>query len=211
MKISKVISSGWKNAIIGMRFPKNSENKSDSNFSEKEPKIGIKDLELCKKLIKAGSDHRKFLRMIHAQMAVEMPLSWWIQFDQHKIGTVTNSRSRMHKFGERLLTTDDFEMEDHTDADYIIYSTILENINNYIELYKHHKSRNEINKSNYYWKKAVSILPVSFLQERMLDINYEAMLKIYKIRHNEKLSKEWNFFIKETKQSLPYIKIFYFA
>lgn len=204
MKISNIKTFGWEHAILGMRYPKDSEKKSDSAFEQLS--LGENDLRLTCQLIHAGNEHRKFLRMLHIQSSVLMPISWWIQFDTYKVGTVASSRSRMHKFGTRLLTLDDFFEEDIIDK--YLFNEILNHINNY--LIKYEKSKNEVEKKRL-WKSALDLLPMSYQQERMLDFNYEVMLTIIKTRKTDKLTKEWGFFIEQYLKNCPYLEKFYNA
>lgn len=100
IKIENVDVYGWEAAIRGMRNPMNSWDKSDSAFVGRKYRIGEKDLELMRKLAKAGADHGKFLRMIVATLDIVAPLYWWKEFDTYKVGTVANSCSTMHKLDE---------------------------------------------------------------------------------------------------------------
>jgi hypothetical protein len=201
MKIENILTFGWENAIRGMRYPKDSERKMDSVFNPLD--LGQNDLRLALSLIKAGSEHRKFLRMIHVQSSLLMPISWWIQFDTYKVGTVANSRSRMHKFGFRKLTLNDFYEVD------ILNKALLEEILKYLNdcIFEYMNSPNA-EKRRAMWKSALDLLPMSYQQERMLDFNYETMITIFKQRKIDKLSKEWNFFISAYFDNCPYFQEF---
>ncbi len=180
LKVEIIDVSGIFGAMIGMRYPKNSEKEGDSlSFSD----IGIKDRELLLRLTKAGRDHRKTLRMIHVQASVLMPISWWIQYDTYKVATVANSRSRMHKMGSRLLTEEDFYVEHWTKA----MSYVLEELNKDIIIWQQVKDKAA-------WRRVIDLLPMSYMQERMIDLNYETLLSILESRYNEKLRGEWRFF-----------------
>lgn len=194
--IKKIKTMGWENAIIGMRYPKNSEDKSDTNFYSSDKTLGKDDLRLLLQLTQAGRDHRKVLRMIHVQASVNMTMSWWTQYDTYKVATVTNSRSRMHKMGSKLLTKNDFYVIEWTKQ----LENILKTINSYIKIWQKTKDKN-------IWLQILDILPISYLQERMIDLNYETLISICRTRWNEKLKTEWNFFIKEFINKCPYLKI----
>ncbi len=191
MQINNIEVFGFKNAMLGMRYPKNSEHLSDS--SEKD--IGPKDLELLLKLTQAGKDHRKALRMIHVQAAVDMPISWWIQYDTYKIGTTANSRSRMHKMGTQLLTKDDFYIETWDTYN----EEMLEHCNKLIKKWQE-------TKDHIIWKKIIDCLPMSYQQERMIDLNYEVLVAILNSRYNEKLRGEWRFFCDTFLNECLYLK-----
>lgn len=201
MKIDKLQVFGWENAILGMRFPKNSENYSDSIFNS--PFIlGDKDKKLLLALCKAGKDHRKVLRMIHIQASILMPISWWVQYDTYKIGTTANSRSRMHKMGDNLLTLDDFYFE-NTEDSLEYFTNLIEIINKNIIIYQNNKNSAIAKKA---WRFIIDILPMSFQQERMVDLNYEVLLTIIQARYTEKLNKEWQFFCDYFLEYCPYLK-----
>lgn len=187
---------GFKSAIRGMRNPLSSWDKSDSyTFA-----IGDKDLELCKKLIKAGTDHRKFLRMIHVQVDVTAPLYWWKEYDTYKVGTVANSCSTMHTIHKKKFTIDDFS---HEHLMQLSLNTLRETIR-VLNIYRDNYVKNSYNES--YWWQMIQLLPTSYLQKRTLDLNYETLLSMYRSRNKHKLD-EWKEFCKWIK-SLPYMKDF---
>lgn len=182
---------GFKNAMIGMRYPKNSESLNDST----ETCIGEKDLELLLKLTKAGRDHRKVLRMIHVQASISMPISWWIQYDTYKVATVANSRSRMHKMGSRLLTEEDFYVKDWTKT----MASVLEELNRDITIWQ---QTGDVAA----WRRVIDLLPMSYMQERMIDLNYETLLGILESRYNEKLRGEWRLFCNAFLEACPHLR-----
>jgi len=216
MKISRVHVFGFENAIIGMRFPMNSEDQSDSTFSDSNVSIGPKDLSLMLKLAKAGRDERKYLRMIHVQCAINMPMTWWKQMDTYKVATVANSRSTMHKIMSRKMTREDFYSEvwdskfdavlDYINElmdDYYYYDNIIKTSNNIdldITASKNKKAA---------WQKIIDILPMCYLQERMWDANYETLIPMIKARWNEKLNIEWRFFLNTMMIASPYLNDIY--
>ena len=202
MKISRLRVSGWECAIRGMRFPLNSDNKYDTKIDWCEdmgevPELGPRDLSLLMRLCGAGRDHRKVLRMLHVQTAVAMPMSWWCQMDTYKVGTTANSRSRMHRFGSALLDRSDFYVEDWDGA----MESILTEINRLITKFK----TGAEDEAKAAWRKALDILPMSYVQERMLDLNYEVIAGMFHSRWNEKLGREWKFFLSTMLNACPYL------
>jgi hypothetical protein len=187
------------NAILGARNPMNSWNRSDSVFKGYNGKIentviGKNDLELMQRLIKAGSEHRKFMRQIFVSVDITAPLYWWKEFSTYKIGTVANSTSTMHKLASTPITMDCFENGE------MIYSfTIAELEMNRLK-YLETRDKNE-------WKRLIVNLPESWLQTRTITMNYENILNMYQQRcvHPHKLS-EWSVLFKEWVESLPYAK-----
>ena len=183
------------NAILGARNPMNSWNKSDSVFNGFNGKIentviGKNDLVLMQKLIKAGSEHRKFLRQIFVAVDITAPLFWWKEFDTYKIGTVSNSTSTMHKLASTPITIDCFENGE------MIYSfTIAELEMNRLK-YLETKDKNE-------WKRLIVNLPESWLQKRTITMNYENILNMYRQRKNHKLT-EWSESFCNWVKTLPY-------
>ena len=183
------------NAILGARNPMNSWNKSDSVFNGFNGKIentviGSNDLALMQKLIKAGSEHRKFLRQIFVAVDITAPLYWWKEFDTYKIGTVSNSTSTMHKLASTPITMDCFENGE------MIYSfTIAELEMNRLK-YLETKDKNE-------WKRLIVNLPESWLQKRTITMNYENILNMYRQRKNHKLT-EWSKSFCDWVKTLPY-------
>lgn len=183
------------NAILGARNPMNSWNKSDSVFNGFNGKIenttiGKNDLELAQKLIKAGSEHRKFLRQIFVSVDIIAPLYWWKEFDTYKVGTVANSTSTMHRLASTPITTDCFEC-----GEMIYQGTIAElemNRLKYLET-----------KDKRYWKQLIVNLPESWLQTRTITMNYENILSMIHQRRNHKLT-EWSVDFIDWVKTLPY-------
>lgn len=167
--------------------------------------IGENDMELAKKLVKAGSDHRKFLRMIHVQTDVLAPLYFWKEYDTYKVATVANSCSTMHKIHAKEFTLDDFShehlIEDFPNDTYWLTSlkTIVWDLNKARELYLKTKDKA-------YWWQIIQLLPSSYNQLRTIDLNYEVLLNIYHARKNHKLD-EWHTFC-EWIEKLPYMEDF---
>lgn len=194
------------NAIIGARNPMNSWNKSDSVFNGFNGKIentviGKNDLELMQKLIKAGSEHRKFLRQIFVSVDITAPLYWWKEFDTYKVGTVSNSTSTMHKLASTPITIDCFEMGDFTPfIDNFKIDLSWRTVVSYLEQLR--QKYNET-KDKRYWKELIRLLPESWLQKRTITMNYENILNMYRQRKNHKLT-EWSKSFCDWVKTLPY-------
>ena len=210
---------GFKHAIRGMRQPMNSHHKSDSGYcNELEfdcPKcvlsenclmkrdgnqmfpfvIGENDMNLAQRLIKGGTEHRKFLRQIMVSVDITAPLFWWKEFDTYKIGTTANSTSTMHKLASTSITTDCFELSDYTKKD----NFFLNFINHLEELRKQYLEC----KNKTIWKALIEELPESWLQTRTVTMNYENLRNMYFQRKNHKLT-EWSEIFIEWVDTLPY-------
>lgn len=208
IKIENVDVYGWESAIRGMRNPMNSWNKSDSGVKEiygvgYKFVIGDNDLKLMKSLVKAGTDHRKFLRMINVTMDIVAPLYWWKEFDTYKIGTVANSCSTMHKIADKEFTIDDFSYEhlisdEDTHTNYLcVLDFVVDSLNRARVKYLETKDKD-------YWWQMIQLLPSSYNQRRTVQLNYEVLLNMYHARKNHKLDC-WRTFC-EWIESLPYAK-----
>ena len=202
MKFEKTEVWGFEHAIRGMRNPLESWKKSDSFI--KSPHnyyvIGSNDLELMQKLIKAGSEHRKFLRQIFVAVDITAPLYWWKEFDTYKVGTVANSTSTMHKLAGTPITIDCFEMDAFEDLRLFDISTVWEIL--IFDLERLRKSYNET-RDKRYWKELIRLLPESWLQKRTITMNYENILNMYRQRKNHKLT-EWSKSFCAWVKTLPY-------
>ena len=191
IKIENVEIFGWQAAIRGMRNPLNSWEKSDSFESE----IGDNDCSLMEKLAVAGSDHRKFMRMINVTMDITAPFYWWKEFDTYKVGTVCSSCSTMHTIAKKPLQIYDFSCESLGNKDGMPFKTfeqVLKSINFSIKLFQHTGIRE-------YWYQAIQMLPESFNQRRTIQLNYEVLHNIYFARKSHKLD-EWRMFCKWIEQ-----------
>lgn len=192
MKFENTDVWGFEHAIRGARNPMNSWNRSDSHYVEIEDEEGIhsiecligkNDLTLLQKLIKAGPEHRKFMRQIMVSVDITAPLFWWKEFDTYKVGTVANSTSTMHKLASAPITKECFEMDDYNgrllmyerepyDLD-AFTDDMWDNIINYCEtLRQSYLETKDIR----YWKELIRILPESWLQKRTVTMNYENLL-----------------------------------
>lgn len=200
ISLSNAVVFGWHSAIMGMRNPMNSWNKSDSVFySDFSCKIGQNDLDLMEKLIKAGAEHRKFLRMLHVQMDIEAPLYWWKEFETYKIGTVSNSCSTMHKIHSKEFTVDDFSHEHLDRFSTEVLGWTIKALNGSREDYMKSKSKDD-------WWQMIQLLPSSYNQLRTVDLNYEVLLNQYFQRKDHKLD-EWRIYCEQIK-CFPYLNDF---
>ena len=200
ISLSNAVVFGWHSAIMGMRNPMNSWPKSDSVFySDFSCKIGQNDLDLMKTLIKAGTEHRKFLRMIHVQMDIEAPLYWWKEFDTYKVGTVSNSCSTMHKIHSKEFTVDDFSHEHLDRFSTEVLGWTIKALNGSREDYMKSKSKDD-------WWQMIQLLPSSYNQLRTVDLNYEVLLNQYFQRKDHKLD-EWRIYCEQIK-CFPYLNDF---
>ena len=215
----------FKNAFRGMRNPLNSWDQSDSgkcvdwycndkcpyinkscrNINIGDFIIGKNDLALAQKLIKAGSDHRKFLRQIFISVDITAPLYWWKEFDTYKVGTVANSCSTMHKIHSKPIELSDFSFDDMT-IDFttgddplefeFFYSRIVEDCEILRRRYVETKDKK-------YWRALIQLLPESYNQKRTVTLNYETLRNIRGSRKGHKLD-EWSVGFMEWIDSLPY-------
>ena len=215
IKVENIEAFGLYGAMRGMRNPLNSWDKADTTVYQGHDKefvnIGVNDLNLATRLIKAGTEHRKFLRMIHVQMDVTAPLYWWKEADTYKVGTTANSCSTMHKIAAKEFTLDDFS-HDHLFNDAVVYNgyvstSVLECIigalNEFRNLYLETKDKR-------YWWQMIQLLPSSYNQRRTWDMSMETLLSILHQRKNHKLD-EWNEFRDICLEQVPYLKEFYEA
>lgn len=246
LKIENTEVMGWEHAIRGMRNPKNSWEKSDSGVCAThgpahcadcvytdchadDVEIGTKyilggdDLTLMTTLRNAGTDHRKFMRMITVYLDITAPLYWWKEFDTYKVGTVANSCSTMHKIADKEFTLADFSCE-HLDREpyhrnwiesvivdeditsphkvwmtpFDVLRCTIEMLNAYRENYLETKDKQD-------WWQMIQLLPSSYNQRRTVMLNYEVLANIYKSRRNHKLD-EWHTFC-DWIEGLPYSEL----
>ena len=216
LKIEKTEVVGWEAAIRGMRNPMNSWEQSDTDYEkcyntayELPPQIGPNDHGLMEKLRNAGTDHRKFMRMIIVYVDITAPLYWWKEYDTYKVGTVANSCSTMHKIADKEFTLDDFSYE-HLNCEpyhrhWIESATVdeditsphkvwmtpldilkctIEMLNTYREIYLETKDKQD-------WLQMIQLLPTSYNQKRTIMLSYEVLANIYKSRRHHKLY-EWH-------------------
>lgn len=231
LKIENAEVIGWEHVIRGMRNPMNSWEKSDSHIVDCDGEcsscdayelvlddyctlplgenivIGPNDRELMVKLAKAGTDHRKFMRMITVYLDITAPLYWWKEFDTYKVGTVANSCSTMHKIAAKEFTLEDFSCEHLISDEPIpgrVYSakgmmeTTVDNLNMFRKLYLETQDKK-------YWWQLIKLLPSSYNQRRTIMLNYEVLANIYKSRRNHKLD-EWHTLC-DWIETLPYSEL----
>lgn len=218
IKIENVVAPSteqWEAIIRGCRNPMNSWSKSDSFYPEEyrygdlpsdAVDIGDNDLNLMKRLCSAGTDHRKFMRMITVYVDITAPLYWWKEFDTYKVGTVANSCSTMHKIADKKFERDDFSHEHLSCIDidsgvgspYRLLQQTIVMLNECRNLYLETKDKE-------YWWQMIQLLPSSYNQRRTVMLNYEVLINIYKSRRNHKLD-EWVEFCGWIK-TLPYSEL----
>lgn len=207
ISLSNALVFGWSGAIMGMRNPMNSWVKSDSMFySDCSCQIGQNDLDLMKTLIKAGAEHRKFLRMIHVQMDIEAPLYWWKEFETYKIGTVSNSCSTMHKIHSKEFTVNDFSHEHIEELDGDEYNMSYDWLLRTVDTLNYYRTKYLDTKDKKYWWQMIQLLPSSYNQLRTVDLDYEVLLNQYFQRKYHKLD-EWRIYCEQIKY-LPYLDKF---
>lgn len=211
LKIENTEVLGWEHAIRGMRNPMNSWDKSDSKFGpfaeedvywqridiSTDPEIGPNDHSLMTQLRNAGTDHRKFMRMITVYVDILAPLYWWKEFDTYKVGTVANSCSTMHKIHAKEFTLEDFSCEKLYDPLGDL-RPIVDRLNVYRERYLETKDKND-------WWQMIQLLPTSYNQKRTVMLNYEVLANIYKSRKHHRLD-EWHTFC-DWIEELPYSEL----
>ena len=220
LKIENTEVLGWEHAIRGMRNPMNSWEKSDSflcryddispcpedcSFRGKCPVYGTEDFfvlgpndyALMKNLRNAGTDHRKFMRMITVYLDITAPLYWWKEFDTYRVGVEKNSCSTMHKIHAKEFTLEDFSCEKLYDPIGDL-RPIVDRLNVYRERYLETKDKND-------WWQMIQLLPTSYNQKRTVMLNYEVLANIYKSRRNHKLD-EWHTLC-DWIEELPYSEL----
>ena len=246
LKIENTEVMGWEHAIRGMRNPKNSWEKSDSGVCATHGPahcadcvytdchaddveigtkyiLGVNDLMLMTTLRNAGTDHRKFMRMITVYLDITAPLYWWKEFDTYKVGTVANSCSTMHKIAAKEFTLDDFSHEhlnskDHhrdwiisavVDEDetslHKVWTTPLDILKFTIEMLNSYRIEYLESNDKDDWWQMIQLLPSSYNQKRTVMLNYEVLANIYKSRRHHKLD-EWHTLC-DWIESLPYSEL----
>ena len=186
----------FENAIRGARNPMNSWGRMDSHTEPDGSFIfGPNDLDLAMRLAKAGSDHRKYLRMIFVSVDVTAPLYWWKEYDTYKVATVANSTSTMHKIHSKPFSMDDFSCDHMTDGTKKFMETVVAELENIRLRFKETKSKED-------WYDMIQLLPSSYNQMRTCTFNYETLINIYRARKNHKLA-EWHTFC-DWIETLPY-------
>lgn len=196
LKYEHVETWGWAAAIRGARNPMNSWNKMDSHYNELNQFIlGPNDYDLCKRLIKSGSDHRKFLRMIHVQFDIVAPMSLYKELDTYKIATVRNSCSTMHKIHAKEFELEDFSYQK-------LQPRAIESLKDTISELNYWRDKFNETKEKSDWEQMIELLPSSYNQRSTMDMNYETLKNIYSARKNHKMT-EWHTFCDMIRE-LPY-------
>ncbi len=186
------------NAMRGARNPMNSWARMDSGYDEEgNYRLGPNDLDLAKRLRKAGSDHRKFIRQIFVSVDITAPLYWWKEYDTYKVATVANSTSTMHKIHSKPFSIDDFSHDHMTEGTLAYMETVVEKLEEIRQRYLETKSKED-------WYDMIQLLPSSYNQMRTCTFNYETLVNIYFARRNHKL-QEWHTFC-DWIATLPYGK-----
>lgn len=225
LKVNKCITPSpkqWEIVVEGARNPMNSWDKMDSLFRidvddvDLDPQyvLGENDLSLLMRLRKAGTDHRKYLRMLPIHITITAPLYWWKEFDTYKVGTTTNSCSTMHKIHSKEFEYSDFSCDRLLHAcsiDEFVYpnnltacspldvlGVVIQALNHYRDLYLATNDKQ-------YWEWMIQLLPTSYNQKRTISLNYENALSIYHARRNHKLT-EWHTLC-EFIETLPYAEL----
>lgn len=225
LKIENTEVLGWEHAVRGMRNPKNSWEKTDSypavdcgkcgkiereGICTKEDRdctgfecfeVGPNDLKLMMNLRNAGTDHRKFMRMVAVYLDITAPLYWWKEFDTYKVGTVANSCSTMHKIAAKEFTLEDFSHE-HLQEDSV---AVLESVIHTLNVHREWFNNKVLDNPKIDWWQMIQLLPSSYNQKRTVMLNYEVLANIYKSRRHHKLD-EWHTLCDWIKR-LPYSEL----
>lgn len=244
LKIENAEIVGWEHAIRGMRNPMNSWEKSDSEFITadgdhhditgnsgpwygedgwSENLIGPNDQKLMTQLAKAGTDHRKFMRMITVYLDITAPLYWWKEFDTYKVGTVANSCSTMHKIAEKEFDVNDFSHEHIEELDGDEYNMSYDGLLRTVDILNYYRKKyntaseklkrditnaerkHVLAQQKLFWWQMIQLLPSSYNQKRTVMLNYEVLANIYKSRRNHKLD-EWHTLC-DWIETLPYSEL----
>ena len=215
IKFERTETWGFEHSLRGMRNPKNSWHLNDSGMVEKlcedddlpefpeyEFVVGPKDMDLATRLIKAGNEHRKFLRQIFVSVDITAPLYWWKEYDTYKVATVANSCSTMHKIHSKPFTLGDFSCEHLDYTSMCCFQTLIDHLNYMRDEYNRTKDKK-------YWWQMIQLLPSSYNQKRTVTLNYENILSMVRQRKHHKLD-EWRIGFIEWARTLPYAQEFIF-
>ena len=221
IKLENTEVLGWEHAIRGMRNPMNSWEKSDSewNFYSNDTDfirvqendetgfyIGPNDQDLMRRLRNAGTDHRKFMRMLVVYVDITGPLYWWKEFDTYKVGTVANSCSTMHKIHAKEFTLEDFSREHLLEKEDDMLWSAQNILDEVIMGLNHYRKKYLETKDKKYWWQMIQLLPSSYNQRRTVMLNYEVLANIYKSRKGHRLD-EWSVQFMKWIESLPYSEL----
>ena len=197
IKITNTSVMNFDNAIRGARNPMNSWAKGDSRYEGDTFIFGPNDLDLAKRLCRAGRDHRKFIRQIFVSVDIHAPLYWWKEFDTYKVGTVANSTSTMHKIHSKPFDVEDFSHDHLTPDGLSVLRQLVDSLEDFRRLYLETKDKQ-------YWYTLIQLLPSSYNQLRTCTMNYENIRQIYFARKEHKL-EEWRNLC-GWMEELPYFK-----
>lgn len=196
IRLERTSVMNLENAMRGARNPMNSWARMDSEYDEEGNYcLGPNDLDLAKRLRKAGSDHRKFIRQIFVSVDITAPIYWWKEYDTYKVATVANSTSTMHKIHSKPFELDDFSHDHLTESGLRILEGMIKELENIRLRFVADKRKED-------WYDLIQLLPSSYNQMRTCTLNYETLVNIYYARRNHKL-EEWHEFCRWV-ESLPY-------
>ena len=199
IKLERTSVMNWENAMRGARNPLNSWSRMDSYYDENHQYVlGPNDLDLAKRLCRAGSDHRKFLRQVMVSVDITAPLYWWKEYDTYKVATVANSTSTMHKIHSKPFVREDFSTDHMTEDARVFMDTVIDKLEEIRLRYM------EGGKNKRDWYDLIQLLPSSYQQMRTCSLNYETLIHIYHARKDHKLD-EWHTFC-DWILTLPYGK-----
>lgn len=198
IKLERTSVMNLENAMRGARNPMNSWNRMDSYYDEDGSYVlGPNDLGLAKRLRKAGSDHRKYIRQIFVSVDITAPIYWWKEYDTYKVATVANSTSTMHKIHSKPFELDDFSHDHMTPSTLKFMETVIAQLEKIRLSFIDTKSKED-------WYDMIQLLPSSYNQMRTCTLNYETLINIYFARRHHKL-QEWHTFC-DWIETLPYAK-----
>lgn len=198
IKLERTSVMNLENAMRGARNPMNSWNRMDSYYDEDGSYVlGPNDLGLAKRLRKAGSDHRKYIRQIFVSVDITAPLYWWKEYDTYKVATVANSTSTMHKIHSKPFERNDFSHDHMTPETLAFMDVVIGQLEQIRLRFVETKSKDD-------WYDMIQLLPSSYNQMRTCTLNYETLINIYFARRNHKL-QEWHTFC-DWIETLPYAK-----
>ena len=211
IKLERYEVMNFENAMRGARNPLNSWARMDSKTENGVFTFGPNDLDLAKRLCRAGSDHRKFIRQIFVTVDITAPIYWWKEYDTYKVGTVANSTSTMHKLAATPITLDCFEIDDYDRNLSLADNLKNDNELNHISVFEEDvimvleslRQKYLETKDKRYWKELIRWLPESWLQKRTITMNYENVRNMYFQRRNHKLT-EWSESFIKWVELLPY-------
>lgn len=207
IKVENIRVMGLVGAISGMRNPLKSYERSDSTENE----LGEEDKKLALRLIRAGTDHSKFMRQIFIGCDITAPEYWWKQFHTYKVGTVENSTSQMHMILKRKLTLDDFGLDPIDYADDYFLANFEKNLSMMNELIEdiNRETYEDVNFKQFSlyqlkkWRQLIKSIPQSFLYRKYCTLNYAVLRNMYQSRKNHKLN-EWHIFLESMLDEIPH-------